>query len=107
MSAVPLRTHIRLENLSRQGNLNVDATGDASGNMIGTAGAVVSVDLTPIYLWSVFFKVDGATVTVNSALKLQGTATVVGTVGNQGDLPGGLNSDGKTPIPSVLGDCVT
>jgi hypothetical protein len=38
------------------------------------------------YLWTVFFKVDGTTVSLGPNLYLQGKATVVGMPGNQGDL---------------------
>ena len=39
------------------------------------------------YLWTVFFKIDGDTAVVNTSFTLQGSATVVGTPGNHGDLP--------------------
>jgi len=69
----------------------------------------------PIYLWSVFFKVDGSTAQVNAtslpSFALQGTATVVPTPGDQGDLPGGVRAsyylDEETGIPSSLGDYAT
>ncbi len=62
-----------------------------------------------------FFKVDGTTVQVElmgtSGFKLQGTATVVGTPGNQGDLPGGVQASffqiETTAIPSSLGNFST
>jgi hypothetical protein len=57
------------------------------------------------YLWTVFFKIDGDTTVVNSSLTLQGTATVVGTPGNQGDLPNHDVDPGENvPIPAVLGE---
>jgi len=37
------------------------------------------------YLWTVFFKIDGDTAVVRN-LALEGTATVVGTPGNHGNL---------------------
>jgi surface antigen len=40
-----------------------------------------------LYMWTVFFKIDGDTVSVDGDLQLQGTATVIGTSGDQGDLP--------------------
>ncbi|MGA2664765.1 MAG: hypothetical protein ABSF83_07460 [Nitrososphaerales archaeon] len=96
MSASPVRVHIRIEDISTQ----LFSTGTAYANQAKT-----------IYLWSVFFKVDGTTVQVNSSLSLQGTATVVGTPGNQGDLPGGVSAVysavERTPIPPALGDYVT
>jgi hypothetical protein len=69
----------------------------------------------PIYLWSVFFKIDGTTVQVvldgTTGASLQGTATVVSTPGDQGDLPGGVqasfNVAETTAIPASLGDYAT
>jgi hypothetical protein len=57
------------------------------------------------YLWTVFFKVDGDTVSAESGT-LQGTATVVATPGNHGDLgdPGSDVDPGENvPIPASLG----
>jgi hypothetical protein len=97
MSAVPIRTHLRVENIVT----HLTSTGTAFEN-------------PPIYLWSVFFKIDGTTtkvVLVGAGWQLQGTATVVGTSGNQGDLPGGVQAsffvDETTPIPSSLGNYST
>jgi hypothetical protein len=56
------------------------------------------------FLWTAFFKIDGDTASIDSNLRLQGTATVVGTPGNHGDLPGGLNS---VSIPRSLGSWTT
>jgi hypothetical protein len=39
-----------------------------------------------VFLWTAFFKIDGDTTFVNEGLNLQGTATVVGTPGNHGNL---------------------
>jgi hypothetical protein len=69
----------------------------------------------PIYLWSVFFKIDGATAQVSvggaAGASLQGTATVVSTQGDQGDLPGGVlasfNQAETTAIPASLGAYAT
>lgn len=56
------------------------------------------------YLWTVFFKIDGDTAVVNPGLALQGTATVVGTPGNHGDLPNHDVDPGENvPIPASLG----
>jgi hypothetical protein len=56
------------------------------------------------YLWTVFFKVDGDTVTVTEKLGLQGTATVVGTSGNQGNLKNTNVSAGENvAIPAAIG----
>ena len=60
------------------------------------------------YLWTAFFKIDGDTVIVDNTLTLQGTATVVGTPGNHGDLgPGGVNDGDTITIPSALGEFST
>src|SRR5206468_856288 len=57
------------------------------------------------YLWTVFFKIDGDTTFVNSEFVLQGTATVVGTPGNHGDLPNHDVDPGETiAIPAVMGE---
>lgn len=87
---MPVRVHVRLETL-------------LSNVASGTPGVV----LYPVYLWSIFFKIDGATVKVNSSFKLQGTATFVPTLGDHGDLPGSPTGSGVTPIPASLGDFVT
>jgi hypothetical protein len=56
------------------------------------------------YLWTVFFKIDGNTTQVSPALSLQGTATVIGTPGNHGDLPNHDVDPGETiAIPGSLG----
>lgn len=60
------------------------------------------------YLWTVFFKIDGDTTVVNRKFELQGTATVIATPGNQGDLPNHDVDAGDTvPIPAVLGEFAT
>jgi len=62
----------------------------------------------PPYLWTVFFKVDGATVSV-VGLAPQGNATVVGTEGNEGDLgdaPISLSA-GTWVVPASLGSFLT
>jgi len=56
------------------------------------------------YLWTVVFKVDGDTVTVDENDHLQGTATIVGTSGNHGDLgTTDVNAGDDVPIPLSLG----
>ena len=57
------------------------------------------------YLWTVLFKIDGDTVTLNPDLpfNLQGTATVSGPPGNQGDL-GDTQVIGDVAIPPQIGD---
>jgi len=60
------------------------------------------------YLWTVFFKIDGDTAVVNPSLALQGTATVVGTPGNHGDLPNHDVDPGENvPIPAAIGEFKT
>jgi hypothetical protein len=55
------------------------------------------------YLWTVFFKVDGDTVTADS-VGLHGTATVFGTVGDHGDLgTTDVGAGDDVPIPPSLG----
>ena len=57
------------------------------------------------YLWTVFFKIDGDTTVVNTRFALQGTATVVTTPGNQGDLPNHDVDPGENvPIHAALGE---
>lgn len=56
------------------------------------------------YLWTVFFKIDGDTVVVTSQFALRGTATVVGTPGNHGNLPNHDVDPGEVvPIPAAIG----
>jgi hypothetical protein len=56
------------------------------------------------YLWTVFFKIDGDTTSVDSSFTLQGTATVVGTPGNHGDLPNhDVDAGENVPIPEAIG----
>ena len=60
------------------------------------------------YLWTVFFKIDGDTAHVNTGMFLEGTATVVATPGNHGDLgPGGVDGGEDVPIPPELGEFST
>jgi len=61
------------------------------------------------YLWTVFFKVDGDTLVVNSdgpvAPFLQGAPTVVGTPGNHGNLGNTDVDEGDTvPVPAIIGE---
>ena len=56
------------------------------------------------YLWTVFFKIDGDTTVVNDKNALQGTATVVGTPGNHGNLPNHDVDPGENIlIPAAIG----
>jgi hypothetical protein len=75
------------------GTLHCFDEGDGSGN-------------AEPYLWTVFFKVDGDSVRVNDQLMLEGTATVVTTPGNHGDLPvggDGIDAGQSVGIPASLG----
>lgn len=61
------------------------------------------------YLWTVFFKVDGDTLVVNSdgpaAPFLQGVPTVVGTPGNHGNLGTSDVDEGDTvAVPAIIGE---
>lgn len=61
------------------------------------------------YLWTVFFKVDGDTLVVNSdgptAPFLQGAPTVVGTPGNHGNLGTSDVDEGDTvAVPAIIGE---
>jgi hypothetical protein len=59
------------------------------------------------FLWVVFFKVDGDTVFIGDDLKLHGSATVVGTPGSHGDLPGNVAAGDTIAIPPSLGSFTT
>jgi Protein of unknown function (DUF3892) len=60
------------------------------------------------YLWTVFFKIDGDTAHVDSSLTLQGTATVVTTPGNHGNLGAhDVDAGDDVPIPPELGEFST
>lgn len=61
------------------------------------------------YLWTVFFKVDGETLVVNSdgpnPIFLQGPPTVVGTPGNHGNLGTNSVDEGDVvAIPAIIGE---
>lgn len=61
------------------------------------------------YLWTVFFKVDGDTLVVNSdgpvAPFLQGAPTVIGTPGNHGNLgTTDVDEGDDVAIPSIIGE---
>jgi hypothetical protein len=87
VNLVPVKAHLTLDGISVVGNASPG-------------------DYTP-YLWIVFFKIDGDTAfvaSVDGTFKLQGTATVVGTPGNHGDLGSNL---GSVSIPAAMGDFTT
>lgn len=57
------------------------------------------------YLWTVFFKVDGENVAVNSALSLTGEGTIQVTPGSHGNLPNSDVDDGEDiAVPSSIGE---
>ncbi len=82
MDYADVRTHIRLS------SIEVD---------------VKASNYLPSYLWTIFFKIDGDTVYVGEDLMLHGSATVVGTPGDHGDLPGN-GALSNVAIPSQLGE---
>jgi len=56
------------------------------------------------YLWTVFFKIDGDTVSLNTDLTLSGTATVVTTPGSHGNLDtNSVDAGDHVSIPSDIG----
>jgi hypothetical protein len=60
------------------------------------------------YLWTVFFKVDGTTVSVTPGFTLDGEATVEFTPGSHGNLPNSDVDPGEdVDIPGILGDWST
>jgi hypothetical protein len=103
MAIVPVKAHITIDNIQFQYN--------GSGHYFN-----------PLYLWTVFFKIDGDTTFVDATdFKLHGTATLVDTPGNHGDLPGTASGNWSTgaytstsyqttlnfPVPATLGDWST
>lgn len=60
------------------------------------------------YLWTVFFLVDGSTISVNSGLTLSGQATLHFTPGSHGNLPNDDVDAGETvPVPAAIGEWQT
>jgi hypothetical protein len=55
------------------------------------------------YMWTVYFKVDGDTVVLDNNFMLSGTATVVGTPGNHGDIGGTMDAGDTRNLPASLG----
>lgn len=89
MNVPRIRTQITLDAISWV----VQQIGGASGSPNVAFG---------MYLWTVFFKVDGDTVRINESFNAQGTATVVGTPGDHGDLAGTGDSN-LVSIPAANG----
>jgi hypothetical protein len=57
------------------------------------------------YLWTVFFKIDGDTAAISSNFILEGTATIIGTLGNHGNLTSrGVDDGENTSVPAGLGE---
>jgi hypothetical protein len=81
MARLPLRARIYLE-------------------QIGYAAAPAYATDFDLYLWTVFFKLDGDTVTLGDDLQLQGTCTVMGTPGSHGNLgPTAFGPGGAVHVP--------
>jgi hypothetical protein len=60
------------------------------------------------YLWTVFFKLDGDTVTLGDDLFLHGSATVIPTPGSHGNLgDDDVGQGDEIAIPSAIGELVT
>jgi hypothetical protein len=56
------------------------------------------------YMWTIFFKIDGTTCTLNDALMLEGGATIFTTPGSHGNLRNNDVDGGDTvPIPDAIG----
>lgn len=56
------------------------------------------------YMWAVFFKIDGERAFVNNALRLEGTATTVNTLGDHHNLPNHDVDPGEVVrIPAAVG----
>jgi hypothetical protein len=92
----PVHTRITLDNIS------LTAWGRDLGVVTTEGNVQMPVPNFPMYLWTVFFTVDGSTaqlVLSGGKLSLQGSASVIGTAGNQGDLPANGNSN---PVPNVV-----
>jgi hypothetical protein len=104
MAIVPVKVHLTIDNIQFQYN--------GQGHYFN-----------PLYLWTVFFKIDGDTAFVDDTdFKLHGTATMFDMPGNHGDLPGIASGhwdsgplDTSTPyqatlnfpVPASLGDFQT
>lgn len=59
------------------------------------------------YMWAVYFKVDGDTVVLDNSFMLSGTATVVGTPGDHGNLGDTVEAGENQPIPASIGSWST
>jgi hypothetical protein len=57
------------------------------------------------YLWTVFFKIDGTSVSLTEGLTLTGSATVVGTPGSHGNLGDtDVDAGDQVNVPSAIGE---
>lgn len=60
------------------------------------------------YLWTIYFKIDGDTVSMGDDQFLHGTATVVTTPGSHGNLGDtDVDEDDDVPVPAALGEFTT
>jgi hypothetical protein len=97
VSVPTIRTQINLDSISRLVQQLSGGSGGFQPPQIPTA-----LSWYAMYLWTVFFKIDGDTVFVDENFKVQGTATVIGTPGDYGDLPTDPNSN-SVSIPTATG----
>jgi hypothetical protein len=75
----PLRVRLNLNNL-------LDTAQATLTQSDGQAHDPVNAPHKQVFLWTAFFKIDGDTAMVDERLDLRGTATVVGSPGDHGDL---------------------
>lgn len=56
------------------------------------------------YLWTVFFKIDGQTVSLDDDLNLQGSCMIFPTPGSHGNLANSLDAENNVLVPPVIGE---
>lgn len=88
-------------------NIGVTALGTLSEGYWYNPDAPAPVPSFDMYLMTVFFKIDGQNVYIDQNFNLQGTATVVGTSGVQGDMPtigtSDIDPNYAVAIPASIG----